>query len=105
MGRTLALGFTLDSLVMMVNCGHQPDQPGDSQYSEPCAFGKLRHNHYACSASGSQCAHAIDQHAAECATASRSSPMHDHAGLRKRECHKCADREQWDQTIGHYFEG
>ena len=76
------------------------DRQRNEEQRDPGAFGEFRDQHDDDGDAGDERAEPVDQRALHPVRAAIFPPVHDHAGLRKREGQKRADGVERDQPVG-----
>ena len=96
----LARGEHPDGVVVAADRDEENDRQGNEEQRDPRAFDEFRNQHHDDGDAGDERAESIDQRALQPVRAAIFPPVHDHAGLRKREGQKRADGIERDEPVG-----
>src|ERR1700691_2649867 len=94
-----AAGEYFHVVVVAADDGEEKDRQGNKKQGDPCAFQEFRNQHDARGRAGDEGAKSIHECALQPVRTAILPPMHDHAGLRKREGQKSADGIERDKPV------
>ena len=95
-----ASGEHFHGVVVAAHNGEENNRQGNEDQGNPSALHKFRNQNDGDRDAGDERAEPIDECALQPIRTAIFSPMHDHAGLRKREGQKRADGIERDQPVG-----
>src|SRR5207245_3100357 len=96
----LAGGEDLQGMVVAADSGEENNRQGNEEQRDPGAFSEFRNQHDDDGDAGDERADPIDERALPPMRTAIFPPVHDHAGLRKREGQKSADGIERYEPIG-----